>query len=107
MDGIYGGVDIISKERTTISCNHLSSWNYSQGDIGIRTLDNAGPRSLVKIYCGCGRIVDLDKKEMHLKKALKKELECTACRNARIAKDIDFLNAHYDGTLAADEDPYY
>jgi hypothetical protein len=70
-------------------------------------LDNTGPRSLIKIYCACGRIVDLDKKEMGIKKLLKKELECTACRNERIAKDIDLLNAHFDGTLSTDEDPVY
>jgi hypothetical protein len=60
----------------------------------------------VKIFCACGKIVDLDRKEMSVKLSLKKELECTACRNARISRDIDFLNAHFDGCLAGEEDPY-
>ena len=106
-DGVGGSVDIIQRERTTISCNYLSEGNSPQKNTGIRTLDNSGPRSFVKIYCGCGRIVDLDKKEMNIKKALKKELECIACRNARIAKDIDFLNAYYDGTLVAEDASSY
>ena len=61
----------------------------------------------MKIYCACGKIVDLDKKEMNLKKVLKKDLECTACRNARIGRDIDFLNSYFDGSMLEEEDPLY
>ncbi|MCL2032811.1 MAG: hypothetical protein FWG96_06045 [Methanomassiliicoccaceae archaeon] len=50
--------------------------------------------------------MDLDRKEMNVKILLKKELECTACRNARIAKEIDFLNDLFDGNLAAEEDQF-
>ncbi len=57
----------------------------------------------MKIYCACGRIVDLDKREMNIKKSLKKELECPACRNARISRDIDILNEHFDGPASAEE----
>jgi len=60
----------------------------------------------MKICCPCGKIVDLDRKEMNVKILLKKELECTACRNARIAKEIDFLNDLFDGNLAAEEDQF-
>ena len=67
-------------------------------------LDNAGPRSMVKIYCACGKIVDLDRKEMNLKKSLKKDLECTACRNLRIATDIELLNHIFDDELSAEEE---
>jgi len=68
-------------------------------------LDNAGPRSLMKIYCACGKIVDLDRKEMNLKKSLKKDLECTVCRNTRISMDIELLNHIFDDGLSAGEDP--
>ncbi|MDR0509103.1 MAG: hypothetical protein LBG63_04710 [Candidatus Methanoplasma sp.] len=81
--------------------------NISQEGTYIRTLDKVSPRSLVKIYCACGKIVDLDRKEMHLKKSLKKDIECTACRNVRISKEIDFLNACCAGDLLPEEDPVY
>ena len=63
----------------------------------MRTLDNVGPRSFMKIYCACGRIVALDKREMNIKKSLNKELECMACRNLRIAYDIELFNECYNG----------
>jgi len=50
-----------------------------------------------KIYCKCGHIIGLDYSQMKLKLSLGKELECTECRNARISKDIDDLNCHFDG----------
>jgi hypothetical protein len=68
-----------------------------------QTLDNMSPRSLVKIFCTCGKIVDLGKREMNIKLSLKKELECTVCRNARISKDIDMLNDHFDGKNSDEE----
>jgi hypothetical protein len=70
-------------------------------------LDNTGPRSFMKIYCACGKIVDLDRKAMNIKKSLKKELECTTCRNARISKDIDILNCCSEGDSSAEEDPFW
>ncbi|MDR1690599.1 MAG: hypothetical protein LBR42_01985 [Candidatus Methanoplasma sp.] len=56
----------------------------------------------MKIYCTCGRIVDLDRKEMNVKLSLKKDLECTKCRNARIAKELDAMNDFSDGDDTAD-----
>ncbi|MDR3206232.1 MAG: hypothetical protein LBT41_03970 [Candidatus Methanoplasma sp.] len=53
-------------------------------------------RSLTKIYCVCGRIVDLDAKEMNMKLSLRKNIECPVCRNARISRDIDCLDKHYE-----------
>jgi hypothetical protein len=72
----------------------------------VSTLDNASPKAFLKICCACGSIVDLDKKEMCLKKSLKKEPECTVCRNARISKEIDLLNAHFSNLQVPEEEPY-
>ena len=58
-----------------------------------------GLSKMKKIYCKCGRIIGLDYSQMKLKLALGKELECTECRNARIAKDIDELNDHFNGII--------
>ena len=79
----------------------------NEGGAFICTLDSTGPRSLVKIYCACGRIVDLDKKIMSVKKSLKKDLECTICRNARISMEIDILNGSDDGEPCSEEDPLW
>lgn len=70
-------------------------------------LDNSGPRSFIKIYCACGRIVDLDRRAMNVKKSLKKELECTGCRNARISMEIDILNNCSEEDLSNEYDPLY
>ena len=59
-----------------------------------------GMTKMKKIYCKCGRIIGLDYSQMKLKLALGKELECTECRNARISKDIDDLNCHFEGETA-------
>ena len=106
-DGICSGFDITLKEREIINIDHINQGTFFKDEIGIRTLDDVSPRSLVKIYCVCGKIVDLDRKNMSIKKSLKKDLECTACRNARIGKDIDFLNTHYERNLAAEEDSVF
>jgi len=106
-DGIYGGIDSPLQERATIRYDYAFNDIISQSNISIRTLDNIGPRSLVKIYCACGKIVDLDRKKMNIKKSLKKDLECSACRNIRIEKDIDLLNAHFEGDILAEDDSIY
>ena len=77
----------------------------------IRPLTNAvntkfnvdGLSRMKKIYCRCGRIIGLDSSQMKLKLKLGKELECTDCRNARISKDIDELNMHFDGETVDSE----
>ena len=86
--------------------SYSSSSSHVIPSIGgqIHTLDNANSRCLMKIYCACGRIVDLDKKEMKLKLTLKKDTECTLCRNMRISRDIEGLNDHFDGNFAEDQE---
>ena len=91
---------------TTTGYDYASNRVIPLGSARIRMLDSTGPRSLVKIYCACGKIVDLDKKEMSIKKLLKKDLECTSCRNMRVAKDIDLLNAHFDFGESSEEDAF-
>ena len=68
----------------------------------ITTFNVAGMSRMKKIYCKCGRIIGLDYSQMKLKLSLGKELECTECRNARISKDIDDLNCHFEGETAED-----
>jgi hypothetical protein len=51
------------------------------------------------VFCACGRIVALDRAEMQLKISLKKELECTQCRNRRISHEIDYMNDLYNGLI--------
>lgn len=53
--------------------------------------------SMTKVYCKCGRIVGLDSNQTELKFSLKKNVECIECRNHRVARDIEELNAHFDG----------
>lgn len=62
------------------------------------TLDSVSPKAFKKIYCSCGRIVDLDRKGVDLKEKLGKNPECIKCRNVRISREIDALDAHFDGT---------
>ena len=70
------------------------------------TLDSVNPKAFKKIYCSCGRIVDLDRSEVDLKEKLGKNVECIKCRNVRISKEIDMLNDHYDGKEAP-ADPWF
>ena len=51
----------------------------------------------MSVYCECGRIVILDRAEMKIRLSLGKELECMSCRNARISREIDALNDHFNG----------
>lgn len=55
-----------------------------------------------KVYCGCGRILDLDCGYMSRRLSLNKDLECPVCRNARISREIDELNALYSPEEADD-----
>lgn len=64
----------------------------------------SGPDSFTKIYCRCGRIVDVDTGEFRVKKMLKKEVECPHCRNLRIAAELDMLGDHY---MPLEEEPLY
>lgn len=69
------------------------------------TLDELNPNSLMKIYCACGRIMGLDRSEMKVKISLGKEVQCVYCRNARISREIDFLNENSEE--ASESDPLY
>jgi len=55
-----------------------------------------------KAYCRCGRIISLDSAHVNLKISLGKEIECPVCRNQRIAREIDELNAVFDGDAEVD-----
>jgi hypothetical protein len=106
-DGVCDVEYRVLKERISIGYSLISTRGTSPGNSGIYMLDSAAQASFVKIYCSCGRIVDLDNNKMSLKKSLKKNMECTACRNARISKDIDSLNEHFDGLPSTENDPQY
>jgi len=92
-----------TSERIAIGYDYTSNRLIPQGDASTRALDKVGPRSFVKIYCACGKIVDLDKRKIMIKRSLKKNIECTSCRNARISKEIDFLNEHFEGIVLEED----
>ncbi len=48
-----------------------------------------------KVYCKCGCIVDLDGSYLDRRLMLGKSIECIHCRNSRISKEIDDLDAHF------------
>ena len=83
----------------------LNSVSYGDSHRGYTTLDAVPSALMMSIYCKCGRIVVLDRREMSLKLRLDKELECMECRNIRVSHEIDDLNNHYLGI--ADEDAIY
>ena len=70
---------------------------------GTRALDlpALGKGSMRKIYCTCGRIVDIDSGYFKIRMGLGKSLECSFCRNQRVGREIDELNDHF---LGIDED---
>ena len=76
-----------------------TSDSYVSGGEKLHSLDVFSPKSMMSVYCECGRIVVLDRAEMKLKLSLGKDLQCMKCRNIRISQDIDYLNALFDGTL--------
>jgi len=78
------------------TCNVGSYIPHAQSRI---RLDKFSSKDEMCVYCACGRIVALDRAEMELKLSLKKELECTACRNRRISNEIEYLNNLYDGLI--------
>ncbi len=49
-----------------------------------------------QIYCNCGRFVPIDTKAYRRRLSLHKPIECVACRNARIAAEIEELDEHYN-----------
>ena len=79
------------------------SVSYASHGAELRTLDNMAANAVMSVYCNCGRIVVLDRSEMRLKLSLGKELECMSCRNARISREIDALNDHFNGVDEVDD----
>lgn len=57
-----------------------------------------------KIFCSCGAIAELDSIAIKLKRKLGKEIECRACRNRRIAEELEELKSIY---VENDEDWLY
>lgn len=84
------GRGLIGKS-TSDSGSHASQSGY------LRTLDTMAESSMMSVYCTCGRIVVLDRSEMHLRLGLGKELECSSCRNQRIAREIEAMDDHFNG----------
>jgi DNA-directed RNA polymerase subunit RPC12/RpoP len=56
-----------------------------------------GPYSNKKALCGCGALIDLDTDVIRRKRGLGKRVECTECRNRRIAKEHEMLEKHFLG----------
>ncbi len=86
-----------------VTSDCFDSGSYPSQDGMMRTLDLMASSAMMSVYCTCGRIVILDRSEMKLKLQLGKELQCMTCRNARISKEIDALNDHYNGVSEEDE----
>jgi hypothetical protein len=63
-----------------------------------------GPYSMNKALCGCGALTDLDSEVIRRKKDLGKRVECTSCRNHRIAEEHEILDIHFQGL---DEEDFY
>jgi len=56
-----------------------------------------GPNSMNKALCGCGAIADLDAEVVRMKRNLGKRVECTRCRNDRIAREREEIERHFLG----------
>ena len=81
---------IVKNMNRTDTVRHLSNSSATVFSV-------PGIGRMKKIYCSCGCIIGLDSAQMNLKLKLGKELECTKCRNSRISRDIDEINAHFSG----------
>lgn len=82
--------------------NEFDSGSYALRHGCLRTLDSMAEVSMMSVYCNCGRIVVLDRSEMRVRLQLGKELECASCRNARISREIDEMNDHFNGVEEPD-----
>lgn len=63
-----------------------------------------GPNSMNKALCGCGAIADLDKDVVRRKRDLGKRVECSRCRNRRIAEEQEELDRHFRGQDDEDQE---
>ncbi len=50
-----------------------------------------------KVLCPCGAIAEFDSAMASRKKGLGKTVECRACRNKRIAVELEALDAQFNG----------
>lgn len=66
------------------------------GDGKYHMLDRVNDNAFMKIYCACGKIVELDKNDSSRKISLGKSVQCIICRNLRISGEIDELNRHFE-----------
>ncbi|MDW5562742.1 MAG: hypothetical protein SA339_05895 [Methanomassiliicoccus sp.] len=63
-----------------------------------------GTNSMNKALCGCGAIADLDTDVVRRKQDLGKRVECSRCRNRRIAEEREALERYYHGLDEAEQD---
>lgn len=89
-----------SSDYTETEIRESKNW-VSGSTCGKRVLQDSesifGSFSKKKILCHCGSIADIDLSIVRLKSRLGKEIECIACRNQRIAREIESLEAHFSG----------
>ena len=69
---------------------------------GLGTMFGEAPRR--KVLCSCGAIAEIDSAMASRKKGLGKVVECIACRNRRIADEMETLNAHFNGEGRPEDD---
>ena len=65
-------------------------------DLHVQAFKDTGLDSFTKIYCTCGRIVDIDRETYCRRVSLHKPVECNRCRNRRISMEFDMLDEHYN-----------
>ena len=73
--------------------NSSSKFDRKTRFLSENTIDKIDCSKMKKIYCACGSIVDLDGEYLTRRLKLSKEVECVHCRNLRISREIDELNA--------------
>ena len=61
----------------------------------VSPFSDTGLTEFTKIYCSCGRFVDIDSQTYRRRTMMQKPIECTYCRNSRIAAEIESLDEHY------------
>jgi hypothetical protein len=87
--------DLRIQETNSFPSNAITKDDYSfEKSCNLREV-MFGPFSSKKILCQCGAIADIDSAVVRLKHKLGKEVECMACRNQRIARELEALQAHF------------
>ena len=57
-----------------------------------------GPYLIGKVLCDCGELAVLDEEVILRKKLLGKSVECRACRNRRIAEELEIDNENSESS---------